>query len=76
MEVKIEIKKEAQNMDIPGLSMSLSQISMQGDIGMAVLKQGLETGEMLGQGMIEMLDAASMERSVRPYLGANIDIMI
>lgn len=63
-------------MDIAGLSMSVSQMNLQTDIGVALLSNAMDTTEVLGQGMVEMLDAAAMERSVTPHIGGNIDIMV
>ena len=63
-------------MNIAELSMSVSQMSLQTDIGVALLSNAMDTTEVLGQGMVEMLDAAAMERSVAPHIGGTIDIMI
>lgn len=63
-------------MDIPALSMALSQINLQSDFGVAMLSKSLDLGETLGEGMVSMLDAAAMERSVTPYIGGNIDLMV
>lgn len=63
-------------MDIAGLSMTLSQINTQSDIGVAMLSKAMDMNEVLGEGMVEMLDAAAMERSVTPHIGGNIDVMV
>lgn len=63
-------------MDIPGLSMALAQTKVQGDFSVAMLSKAMDTGETLGEGMVEMLDAAAMERSVTPYIGSNIDVSV
>lgn len=63
-------------MDIPGLSMALAQTKVQGDFSVAMLSKAMDTGEALGEGMVEMLDAAAMERSVTPYIGSNIDVSV
>ncbi len=63
-------------MDIAALSMSMATIDTQTKIGVAMLDKTLDAGESLGQGMVEMIDAAAMERSVRPELGANVDVYI
>lgn len=63
-------------MDIPGLSMALSQIQIQSDVGMAILDKNLQVGEELGEGMVQMLDSAAMERSVTPHIGGNIDVSV
>lgn len=63
-------------MDIAGLAMNLSTVSTMSKIGTAVLSKALDTNEALGEGLVQMLDAAAMERSVNPAVGGNIDISI
>lgn len=63
-------------MDIAALSMSLAAVDLQTQIGVAVLDKTMDMGESLGAGMVEMIDAAAMERSVKPELGGNVDIRI
>ena len=63
-------------MDIAGLSMNLAQTQLLNSVGTAVLSQSLEQAKDLSANMTEMLDAAAMERSINPDIGANIDIMI
>lgn len=64
------------NMDIAGVSMALSNISVQSEIGTAVLSKAMDTNEQLGAGMVQMIDSAAMERSVNPNVGANFDMSI
>lgn len=63
-------------MDIAGLSMNLSAVSTMSKVSTAVLSQAIDTNEALGQGLVEMIDAAAMERSVNPAVGANFDMRI
>ena len=63
-------------MDIAGLSMALAQTNVQNDFSVAMLSKAMDTSETLGEGMVEMLDSAAMERSVTPYIGGNIDISV
>lgn len=63
-------------MDIAGLSMNLAQTQLLTNVGTAVLSKSLEQAQDLSANMTEMLDAAAMERSVNPDIGANIDVMI
>lgn len=63
-------------MDIPALSMALSQIETLGDVGTAVLSNSLDAAREQGSAMVEMIDSAAMELSVNPGVGANIDISI
>lgn len=63
-------------MDIAGLSMDLSAVSTMSKVGTAVLSKTLDTNEALGQGLVRMIDAAAMERSVNPAVGANFDMYV
>lgn len=63
-------------MDIAGVSMALSNISVQSEIGTAVLSKAMDTNEQLGAGMVQMIDSAAMERSVNPNVGANFDMSV
>lgn len=63
-------------MDIARLSMSMSTANVQSQVSMAVLSNALDMTEELGRGLIEIMDAAAMELSVNPGVGANFDIRI
>lgn len=63
-------------MDIAGVSMALSNISTMSQVSTAVLDKALETNEQLGANMVEMMNAAAMELSVNPGVGANFDMCI
>ena len=63
-------------MDIAGVSMALANVQTANQVSTAVLDKALETNESLGAGMVEMIDAAAMERSVNPNVGANFDMRI
>ena len=41
-----------------------------------MLGKAMDTNEALGQGLVQMIDFAAMERSVTPELGANIDLRL
>ena len=58
-------------MDIAGLSMNLAQTQLLSNVGTAVLSQSLEHAKDLTANMVEMLDAAAMERSVNPDIGGS-----
>ncbi|WP_024866408.1 YjfB family protein [Butyrivibrio sp. FCS014] len=62
-------------MDIPALSMALSQNKILNDFGVAMLSKSLDNLQDMGEAMVETMDA-SMELSVNPNLGANFDIRI
>ena len=63
-------------MDIAGVSTALSNVSMQSQISTAVLSKAMDTNEALGTGLVEMIDAAAMERSVNPAVGSNFDMYV
>lgn len=63
-------------MDIAGLSMSMATLDVQSQVGIKMLSKAIDMGEDLGAGMVQMIDAAAMERSVNPAVGGNIDIRL
>lgn len=63
-------------MDIAGLSMTLSSMKVQSDVGTAMLGKTLDTNEAMGQSLVNMIDRSSMELSVNPNVGGNIDISV
>ncbi len=63
-------------MDIAAVSMALSSITTQNQVGTAVLDKAMETNEALGAGLVDMMDAAAMELSVNPNIGSNLDLRI
>ena len=63
-------------MDIAGLSMAMASTNFQNKVGTAMLGKAMDTNEALGQGLVQMIDSAAMERSVTPELGANIDLRL
>ena len=60
-------------MDIAGVSMALSQMKVQSEVGTAVLSKAMDANEAMGDGIVRMIDKGAMERSVNPSVGANID---
>ena len=63
-------------MDIAGLSMAMASTNLQNKVGTAMLGKAMDTNEALGQGLVQMIDSAAMERSVTPELGAHIDLRL
>lgn len=63
-------------MDIAGLSMTLAAMDVQTQVGIAMLDNTLELGDVLSEGMADMMDASAMELSVNPNVGANVDVRI
>ncbi|MBR6237493.1 MAG: YjfB family protein [Lachnospiraceae bacterium] len=62
-------------MDIPALSMALSSVKTANEVGMAVLSKAMDQNEIQGAGLVNMIDAAAMERSVNPAVGSNFDML-
>lgn len=58
-------------MDIPTLSMALSQSNVMQDVSMAMLSKSLDTFEDMGEGLTKIMD-----QSVSPELGNTIDITV
>lgn len=63
-------------MDIAGLSMNMAMMDVQSQVGIKMLSNAIDMGEELGAGMVQMVDAAAMERSVNPMVGGNVDIRL
>lgn len=63
-------------MDIAGISSALSNVSTQSRVSIAVLDKAMETNKTLGEGLVEMIDSAAMERSVNPHVGSNFDMWV
>jgi hypothetical protein len=62
-------------MDIPALSMALANAKTVSDVGVAVLGKAMDQSEIQGAGLINMIDAAAMERSVNPAVGSKFDML-
>ncbi len=62
-------------MDIPELSTALANVNLKNQVGIAVLDKAMESSEAVGASLINMMDR-SMELSVNPDIGSNIDMLI
>lgn len=62
-------------MNIPELSTALSNVKIADQVSVAVLDKALEIAEATGAGILNMMDR-SMELSVNPNIGSNIDIFV
>ena len=62
-------------MNIPELSTALSNVQAANQVSGAVLDKALESAEATGAGILNMMDR-SMELSVNPNIGSNIDIFV
>ena len=63
-------------MDIAGLSMAMSASQVQSAFGVAMLSKSLDAVADTGSQITNMIDAAAMERSVNPGVGANFDMYV
>ena len=63
-------------MDIAGLSMAMSASQVQSAFGVAMLSKSLDAVADTGAQITNMIDAAAMERSVNPGVGANFDMYV
>lgn len=63
-------------MDIPSLSMSLSQMKVAQQASVSVLKMAMDNMKGQNIDMAKMLEVNTkiMEQSVNPHIGGNIDI--
>lgn len=62
-------------MNIPELSMSLAQTQTMNNVGVALLSKSLDMMESTGTQMVDMM-RSSMELSVNPAIGGNIDLSV
>lgn len=62
-------------MNIPELSTALANMELSEKVGVAVLAKALGSAEVTGDTLIQMMDR-SMELSVNPAVGSNIDIYV
>ena len=73
---RTDIRREMEVlMDIPSLSMALSQNKVLTDVGVAMLSKNLDFMKDMGSEVAQQIDSVS-ETSVNPNLGANIDIRL
>ena len=65
-------------MDIAALSTAMSMDKLQMNVGYAMMSKVMDTMEMTGEAMAEMLDTAAQVSggAVIPGLGENIDILV
>ena len=65
-------------MDIPALSVMLSQSKVAQQASVSVTKMAMDTATEQGSAMADLLqaDTKGMELSVQPYLGGNLDVSV
>ena len=63
-------------MDIGLLSVNMGQSRVMTDVSTAILAKSMDMAEQAGDSMVNMIERSTMENSVNPNLGSNIDLMI
>lgn len=63
-------------MDIASISLGLMGSDTMSRVDVAVLNKAMDSDEAMAQGLLQMIDAAAMERSVNPAVGANFDVRV
>ncbi len=63
-------------MNIASISMAMAQTNSLSQVGVAVLGNAMDANEIAGQGIVNMIDAAALERSVNPAVGSNFDMVV
>ncbi len=62
-------------MNIPELSTAMASNQLLNQVGTAMLSKSLDDAESAGASMVQMMDR-SMELSVNPSVGSNIDVLV
>jgi len=60
---------------IPAMSVAMSNAKVQNAAAVSMLKKSMDVSEQGGQALIDMMKS-SMERSVNPAVGGNIDVSV
>ncbi|MCT4619786.1 MAG: YjfB family protein [Marinisporobacter sp.] len=65
-------------MDIAAMSMMLNQGKVQQQASLSVMKKAMDTSENNGKALTEMINTSTktMELSVNPHLGGNLDLKL
>lgn len=63
-------------MDVAAVSMAIANVELQSKVGTAVLDNAMDMNEVLGAGLVQMIDVSAMELSVNPGVGANLDLRV
>lgn len=73
---EINYEQGGAAMDIASLSTALSTSQLNNQFSVAMLSKALDSQKTEGEGLVEMIDAAAMERSVNPHIGSNFDMTV
>ena len=71
LQTEVRLMEITPMLDIPALSMAMSQNKVMSDFSVAMLDKSLDTFQDMGDSMTKL-----MEQSVNPNLGGNIDISV
>ena len=64
------------DMGLVNMASDFKQAVTMNDISTAILAKAIDTGRDMGQGVVQLLDSAAMERSVNPAIGGNFDMSV
>lgn len=64
------------NLGFADLSVSFNTQETLNAFSIKMLDKAMDTNEAIGQGIVEMIDSAAMERSVNPAVGSNFDMSV
>ncbi|MBO4844856.1 MAG: YjfB family protein [Lachnospiraceae bacterium] len=62
--------------NIGSAAMSVTGSDSLSKVDVAMLSKALDANESAGNGLLKMIDAAAMERSVNPSVGSNFDMVV
>ena len=62
--------------NIGSTAMSVTGSDSLSKVEVAMLSKALDANESAGNGLLKMIDAAAMERSVNPSVGSNFDMVV
>ncbi|QUI21460.1 YjfB family protein [Vallitalea pronyensis] len=63
-------------MDIAALSTSLAQGKIMSQVSVSLAKMGMNLAKQQGQALQQLVETSSMEQSITPHVGGNIDIKL
>ncbi|UTR13864.1 YjfB family protein [Salipaludibacillus sp. LMS25] len=63
-------------MDIAALSIGMSQLKVQQQVDVSLLKKVMDTSGQKTEFIDKMLDVKNIEKSVQPHLGSSIDMTL
>ena len=61
-------------MNIPLLSIAMSQVKVQQQASISMMKHAMGNAEQQGEAIQKLMESADIEHQAQPHLGGNIDI--